>query len=694
MSPKKLSTYGGPSRKHQAKVGGSHPLSPAPTSRPRQTAKVPFSLDGNGTSQTSTSKDGGGLSSHSDARIRKRDHTTAFATDSTHDARRKPDTSRDAGPTSSKQTSRDTGPTSSKQTRDTLPTSSKQISKDTRPTSSAKRTTSPPKITNHTAPKTDVTAPKTKDTAPKTNHTPTTNHTASSATLSPALPLKRETTTRRPRLIDALAAQKDTLGGNDELEPRWPLSAAMSPSHTPMSRDSPVRTPDRRGTTPANRKVRFTYSQSRRIMGESQGGSETFDSPGRSAIEDELDAAATLPESQPVSPPPVDPFANDDESDEEDSSQPAIKSVHELRRAGANNRFADEMDDLLSRIGGPAPGPANPSTMRRNALCELVQKLQRKDFMRQFRDHASRDAVAQDIGKEQDVISGFALVAALTVFLASGPAPPHLLRQLAEDSAGRLLALLLRTDEDVDEVASRKSSNMSRASRSSVHAVKGILQRLPIWHSYDEPVDLSPRTVALQLLAQLSSYADASLLDRILADMETDLVAVATRAADDGSAEDVDYALTVFTLETQSSAGVASRLNSDGAHPSRIAKLLRRALGRWPSGRAKLDSAVLKLAINTTNTETEAAAFDDAKLSTMLTSRVDDGFAKVHSAIGSGRLESEIYDELLLMLGVMINIMEHCPPARRSVEEGSVDCLVKLWQGNLETASEVRRRVC
>jgi hypothetical protein len=415
------------------------------------------------------------------------------------------------------------------------------------------------------------------------------------------------------------------------------------------------------------------------VMSESQTP-DVFDSPSRT-LDDELDPLLTEPPE--LSSPPADAFALD-ESEDEDITQPAIKSVHELRRAGANNRFADEMDDLIARIG--LPGSSSP-TMRRNALCELVQKLQRKEFLRQFRDHASRDAVARNIGKEEDLICGFALVAALLSFLTSGPAP-NLLRQLSGEGIGKLLALLLRVDEDIAIVASQKKLNMSKMSKSSVEGVRTILLGLPIWHGY-QPVNVSPRTAALLLMALLSRCADAKCLDQILSDSQQDLISVATWASEEGSFGDVDYALTVFTLETQSSAGVALRLNSDGGHPARIAGLLLRALQQWPSGRPELDSAIIKLAINTTNTEGEAAAFDGSQLCTQLACRVACTFTNVHDAITAGKLDGETYDELLLMLGALINIMEHSHHARRAVTEDAMDHLMKLWQDNQESVGEV-----
>lgn len=492
---------------------------------------------------------------------------------------------------------------------------------------------------------------------------------------------------RRPRLIDALAAQKaDTTaddGNSDEADSNlsnsngieWPQATQSPANHVGLQ------VLDRRGGTPANRKVRFTYSQARNVMSEPHTA-DVLASPSRGADEA---LHSSLTESQTISPPAIDPFGPDDSDDEK--TPHAIKSVHELRRAGANNRFADEMDDLISRVGLPSVPGTEPPTLRRNALCELVQKLQRKDFLRQFRDHASRDTIAHGLGKENDIICGFALVSALFCFLSSGPAP-HLLRQLTGDGVGKLLARLLRRDEDIVDMTRQKELNASRGTRLAIEGVKNVILSLPLWHGY-EPINVSPRTMALQLMSLLSRCADAASLDQIILDAQPDFICVATWASDVGSQDQVDYALTVFTLATQSSAGVAPRLNSDGGHPARIAKLLSRAFRQWPSRREELDSAILKLALNTTNTEEEAAAFRDSILFARLASRIGFLFGSIFETIQVERLESEKYDELLLVLGVMINIMEHCAPARRAIDESTMNALLKLWQENQKFAGEV-----
>ncbi|PNY18340.1 Uncharacterized protein TCAP_07546 [Tolypocladium capitatum] len=497
-------------------------------------------------------------------------------------------------------------------------------------------------------------------------------------------------TPRRRRLIDALAAQRAPSpdeeakhADNEVCESRGEEVGPSLRRRAMASQDAPMRAADRRGATPRSRKIKFTYSQSRSTLSESQTANDA-DTPGLDADDD---TALALSDTQALSSPVARAFADEDMEDDDDNLRPAIKSVHELRRAGANKRFADEMDDLLARIGNPGAGSL---TMRRNALCELAFRLRKESFAGQFGDHASRDNIAKGIGREEDVVSSFALAAALVIFLQSSPAP-HLLHQLCKEGLGKLLGRLLRVSEDIDTVAARRQTNLPRTTRSSLHNVKGTLVQMPIWHEL-EPARLSPRTLGLQLLESVSRCLEGELLEQLVAELEPDVVSVAADCTEAGAeAEaDVDYTLVVFALEVLSSAGITPGADDQGAwtaqtarHLGSIAKFLRRALQRWPEHRGELAAATLKLAINTTNTARGAAAFDNAGLLSLLTDSIVEGFRRVHDAIsGDGRLQDNMYDGLLLILGVTINMVEHCPPARASAGDEALDELVTLWKGN------------
>lgn len=494
-------------------------------------------------------------------------------------------------------------------------------------------------------------------------------------------------TTRRRRLIDALTSRPNDdvrwQKADDAEDPASPLATRLLAT----SQDLTMEAADRRGGTPTSNKIKFTYSQIRATPSESRTQNDIRPLALEKVEED------TLSESHTTLSSTVPPSFDFEDGPAEDDPQPAIKSIHELRRAGANNRTSDEMDDLLGRIGNPA---RISLTMRRNALCELALRLQREQFATQFRDHASRDNLARGVGSEADLISGFCLSAAVIIFLDHGPAP-HLVRQLCNEGLGKLMGRLLLNSEDIDALTSKRS-NVSRTIGVSMHQLKDGLLQMAIWHGAHAR-QLSPRTLSLRLLEVLSRCSERRLLEILVGDLETELVAVAAECAKTGEADrHADYQFVLYGLEVLSSAGITPGVKSqrnkatpNSRHYRTIAKFLTRALDRWPESRGETDRAALKLAINITNTEHGAGLFaENGTLISQLAGRIAAGLDKVKKAIEDGSLENDIYDELLLILGVTINIVEHCPAARTLVNERSLVQLIRIWRGHQHAISEVR----
>ncbi|KAM0517841.1 hypothetical protein ACHAPE_004819 [Trichoderma viride] len=489
--------------------------------------------------------------------------------------------------------------------------------------------------------------------------------------------------TRRRRLIDALVAEKpnDPSASPSQSVPVFEHINKTEQRNAPDGRpsirtDAPLRRTTSDTTTLEKRKIKFTYSQSRSFLQNSQesNAAEPTDFPSI----DDID--------EPLKPP--SPTIEEEEDDDDDlKTKVAIRSVHELRRAGANNRSSDEVDDLLSRIGAPG---SMASTMRRNALCELADKLQKKEFMNQFRDHASRDNIAKGISAEKDTISGLLLAAAFVIFLSSGPAP-HMLHQLTENKVGVWLSNLLTIGEDITAIALQKSSNMPKTTRSSLANVKKALLGMPIWHGY-QSLQLSPRTIALQLLSMLVGLLDPQEVQAIMDDTATSISQLRSHFASVDSRDSVDYALTICILEAQSSSTTSTdeTFTEVQQEMSEIATFLRSMLQGWPKTHNGIDATLLKLAINTTNNETRAAAIQDRQLLASLTRCVISGFSTVESAIQKSTFESNIYDELLLILGIMINVLEHCSEARASIDVDEINQLASAWS-ELERVME---KVC
>ena len=487
----------------------------------------------------------------------------------------------------------------------------------------------------------------------------------------------------RRRLIDTLAAQRpktpESDSESDEDDARTSRSGMEEDSLkallSPRAPASHSQTPERRVAFTKSKKIKVTYSQSRVTIATRQKPDDFTQS------DNTAEATPTLSDTDIFSAPPSPPAFDEYDDDDDQPSKVGIQSVHELRRAGANNRFSDEMDDILARVGVPS---SPPSSMRRNALCEVAQKLQRKDFANQFRDHAARDKIVKNIEDEHDVVSGFALVAVLVIFISSGPAP-HLLRQLATERIGKLLSRLLALPEDIADIAARKETNVPRSTRTSLIGIKYLLLKLPIWHQHTL-TEISPRSLSLQLLDIIGRCSEPRQLEEITHDVAGAMDSVSDHEARDGLEDDIDYILTISALEAQSILiPVRNGLQSQSA-----CQFLSRTLQHWPRQSHKsLDSIVLKLSINMTNNTNSALSFSDTPMIFSLAKAIFDGLNVVKAAVDSDQLQTEVYDELLLLLGILINLLEHCPEVRTSVDEKSLERLTSIWATNMASVNEV-----
>lgn len=496
-------------------------------------------------------------------------------------------------------------------------------------------------------------------------------------------------TPRRRRLIDALAdqsvhetrASSHTSRGERFATDQDELSSQAHSTVDGQDARSQL-TENRPGTTPTSRKVKFTYSQTRSTTSERYKQIDNTDTSGPNT-EESLSKSEAQDFATPLAPP-----TTDKDGEEEEEGQPAIRSVHELRRAGANNRSADEMDDLLARVGKPG---SCTLTMRRNALCELATRLRGEGFARQFRDHASRDNMVKGIGQEEDLVSGFALAAGLIIFLQSFPAP-NLIRQLVQEGLASFLGRLLKVVEDINTIAAWRKSNVSRATQNSIQGVKKILVQLPIWHALN-PVRISPRTVSLQLIDIVMRCSDGQLLGQMGEGFKQDFATVAANCAEAGFDAEVDDTLLVFALESLSNAGVFPGGGGAGGwierHQAVIAKLLLAVMQCVPRNQGKLEAAILRLAIDASNTEEGAAAFENANILAILTDRILEGFKRTQEELKKNRMDDDTYDGLLLMLGFVINIVEHRPLARVRIGDEALDRLARVWEENQRCTSEV-----
>ena len=505
-------------------------------------------------------------------------------------------------------------------------------------------------------------------------------------------------TRKRKRLIDELAAQADGSSDEDEDPADW----SQVSRQTPEPQDLPTlpstpepKIPQSFGRPESAKKrtgPKVTYSARRTLLaeGSSAGGLET------------VDEDAWLKE--PLLPTGGSQFDLDDDDDDEPFTKGAVRSIHELRQAGANSRFADEIEDLLARIGRPS---GNTASSRRNALVELAQKLSDKSFVRKFRDHNGDRSLFEQVGKETDIIAGYALVAILTTLLAS-TASTHIMSQLQGQGLSLLLKRLLAISADIQPISKDRSSNLSRNGQQAMSKLKASLLILPIWEP-TTPFMLSPRRLALkalELVVKHSGPVEGELFSPEVTDQLFSLLANASEPDSwkyPRTDESIDFHLALSLLESYSVQAMQTESKDRWTfkHLPIIADTLGTTLRRSNGRLGEVGLLVLKLTLNTANNNHDAAtAFIEKGTVWTLANAVCDTFETATAAIDDTDVFNSHLESLLLMLGVMINFSEHDRNTGGALlsalddSQAPLDRLVRLFLNHHAATSEVRLLLC
>lgn len=504
---------------------------------------------------------------------------------------------------------------------------------------------------------------------------------------------------KKRRLIDELAAQADDSSSEEEAGPSKSevkraetpepqgMSMFESPTTVPSTPEpSRARTYGRPDSAKKKTGPKFTYSARRTIRAENSlvGGLDT------------VDENAWLKES--LLPTSKSQFDMDEDEDEPFTTG-AVRSIHELRQAGANSRSADEIEDLLTRVGRPS---GKPSSSRRNALIELSQKMQDKNFVRKFRDHNGDRSLFEQIGKETDVITGYALIAILTTLVAT-TASTHIVSQLQDQGFSVLLERLLKITTDVQALARDRASNLSRNGQQSMMKLKASLLILPIWEP-TTPFMLSPRRLALKALELVVKNA-GTVGDEFFSSEVTDLLFSLLTDAPMPDAwayphqdESIDFQLVLTLLESHSMVAMQGQSKERWTFKylpiiaDTLATTLRLSNGRL----GEIGMLVLKFTLNTSNNNHDAPmAFIEKGTVRILANQLCDTFvAATNSVYNADTFQGQL-EALLLMLGVMINFSENDRATGRSLLDGQdghqapLDRLIKLFLDHHVATSEV-----
>lgn len=399
--------------------------------------------------------------------------------------------------------------------------------------------------------------------------------------------------------------------------------------------------------------------------------------------------------------PSLQPLASfHEEEEDEEAKGAAIRSVHELRQAGANSRFLDEIEDLLDRIGNPN---SSQTSMRRSGLLDMANKMKDKTFARQFRANGVEQKLFLHLGQENDIISGYLMVSLLISVIVEGSVP-HIVPQLRRQGIARLLIRLLDCQASIYSVAKQRKSNMSKIGQKMVLEYHDYLRDLPMWEDLQSQT-ASPRTVALKCLELMVRQTreagnDGDIFSKELTTKLFGIVKSATNASWDlpKDQQAIDFYLALSALESHS---IAARTVHDEniwitEYLPIIANTLEVALTRPIEEFGVLQILILRLTLNVTNNNPLAS---DVFARGVLMSAMGEAIVAKFKIISRFLTEEDFsvaVDHLVLVLGVMINFAEWSLAAREclhSLEGGSsdpLDSMVQTFMDNQERISEVR----
>lgn len=443
--------------------------------------------------------------------------------------------------------------------------------------------------------------------------------------------------------------------------------------------------------------TKVTYSRQRSMLAEQ-------------AVSDKMAFDVPLADSQPTSLsqrrgsiPILVPLATFHELDEDEDSQAGagIRTLHELRQAGANSRFADEIGDLLDQIG--TPGVASRLSLRRSGLLELASKVQEKDFYIQFITLSMDQKLFIHLGKETDVVCGFLITSILLRVLENG-ITELTVTQLRRQGITRLLIRLLDVDASILSLAKDRKTNMSKLAQAMLAEHHNLMLRSKGWADI-HPTSLSPRTAALRCLeAMVKQIREAGNSNDIISkELTTKLFHLVDLPADQTNAVVLDHLRSAnfqLTLSTLESHSLRAMTGSDeslwiGDFLPIIREILKTSLNYSAEDCGVLQSLALRLTLNVTNNNSSASnVFAKADLLRILGRVIIEKFG----GLASFQQEEErviLVDQLVLMLGVAINFAEWSEQARTCFDTSEgltghlIGAFVQIFVDNLDRMSEV-----
>ena len=377
-----------------------------------------------------------------------------------------------------------------------------------------------------------------------------------------------------------------------------------------------------------------------------------------------------------------------------------MRSIHELREAGGNNRLVSELEAILDDLGDHQPGSASIS---RSRLIDLVVKLEDPLNCRLFVDQGMESRLILDIGSSKDLISNGLLVAALLQLMACSSSN-LLLTQVGNVRVVRFLTDLLGSDQDIFYHARLRENNVSKAAQADLKRLRSALLDSTVWKA-GKPSVLSCQVLSLQCLevlvrqtreaGSMSEVLSANAIERVVA---TSVPHLSTKAPRPSAVSIICLELAVSILEscTINNAAECQASLWAGETLERIVGLLP-LLALWKGeGCGTTRTLALRLYLNLTNNSPGICdEFSTSEVVSVLFGIVISHFEQ----LADTTLEVDralLLDDLILSLGSLINLADLSNVARQLVmdlhheSQSYLDVLLQLFMNKSKNAAEVR----
>ncbi|KAF2452313.1 wings apart-like protein regulation of heterochromatin-domain-containing protein [Lineolata rhizophorae] len=393
-------------------------------------------------------------------------------------------------------------------------------------------------------------------------------------------------------------------------------------------------------------------------------------------------------------------FSQDEDLED---SQGQIRSVHELRAAGGNKRFIDEVDAVMEDMESKGAGSLS---RRRSAIMELCSKLEDEKFAKRFLDHAFDRRICKSLTGTTDEILGFA-AAVVIILLIQADAPALCIQGMYETGLLDVLLAMLDVDKHITRVAKERRVNMSKMAQSSLAEFADMVKDFVDW-DVDDPPDMSPRNVALKaidaLLMKLRHFGNkqplfddtmvSKLLEIIRKTMNVDTAPAAAQFSQMHILSILELASVASIPEDSETLWSSSTLRSiTSILPALLVPDPDPVTGLAPEPDASIETTISRLTVNLTNNNpTACKLFSDSAVVQAFLRSMRRKFAAIDAAEDEDE-RAETVDRLILATGAMINLAECEDNARKAAldDDGTLlgDLIASFLEGR-KKAEKVR----